>query len=508
VPRTARAAEQLIELLGSESDVVVNQATDDQNGWDYILEFPQDNSGHSPDTAPPALTCLAQVKSSTRSEKSYRLKLSNALRSAQHSLPCFVVKIYYAQDGKTVRQIACQHFWTDQIASSLREVRRAHELGAALHEKKFSFPLSQQEFVDRDALFQHIRSVVLAHPNYATTKREFAKNVGEARLAGEFKIKSENFSDLVDATIGIPKSVPISDFVARSVRFGIADKKPLDIPSDGVVTITPQPVAKCNVILRDPNSRDKVVLRGEVFAPAIKDLPPEHRRLRIATEVIDLIYSAGKLPIDFSGTMNARFEPTTKVSLAKLHEVSKIFCWLAAEGADFEVVSQGRAILAGKLNADDPADLRFWSLMEQTTSRLADFTQPFDHGDLRFCLNDFTGIEGKFKFSSLVTGESGNCRFTMDNECELTGSKYLLIPYSLKLGDFTLFVIVQHDILQMGRDGEAHTMQIGAGLLRKSAVLAGDISKNAPYMSGEIGSAQGMYYDNVLSLGFPGVAFG
>ena len=94
-PRPDRNAEGEVARLCRALGASVQNVTEDDHGWDLLVEFPPRIDTAFPDLDPPLTRCLIQVKSTQSRLTSTRVKLSNAVKFANDTMPCFVVLATY-----------------------------------------------------------------------------------------------------------------------------------------------------------------------------------------------------------------------------------------------------------------------------------------------------------------------------------------------------------------------------------------------------------------------------
>ena len=63
IERLPKWAEVAIELQCIAAGAIVHPPEDDQNGWDYLVEFPPEKHPGPPDTHPAAKSAFIQIKS-------------------------------------------------------------------------------------------------------------------------------------------------------------------------------------------------------------------------------------------------------------------------------------------------------------------------------------------------------------------------------------------------------------------------------------------------------------
>ena len=117
IKRLARYAETSFASLCALGGALCHESQEDENGWDYHVELPEDESIGPADTAPPGKHAYIQVKSTRNARLSCSVKLSNALKAARSRDPWFVVLMV---DAAPQPKIYAVHIWTETMKDWLK----------------------------------------------------------------------------------------------------------------------------------------------------------------------------------------------------------------------------------------------------------------------------------------------------------------------------------------------------------------------------------------------------
>ena len=142
--RTDRIAEDAVANLCRAVGASVQKVSEDDNGWDLLVEFPPQVESAFPDLDPPLTRCLIQVKSVQSRRKSTRVKLSNALKFAKDSIPCFVVLLTYPTGPKAFETAYVRHVWATDMAQAIEAARRASSGGRDLNTQYLPITFSKE----------------------------------------------------------------------------------------------------------------------------------------------------------------------------------------------------------------------------------------------------------------------------------------------------------------------------------------------------------------------------
>ena len=127
--RTDRQAEDDVAGLCRDLGATIQRVTEDDNGYDLVVEFPSQVETAFPDIDPPLTRCLIQVKSVQSRRRTTRMKVSNALKLAKDSLPCFIALVTYPGKTNQNEAIYLRHIWSREMAEAL-EVLCSHKTGS------------------------------------------------------------------------------------------------------------------------------------------------------------------------------------------------------------------------------------------------------------------------------------------------------------------------------------------------------------------------------------------
>ena len=92
----------------SQVGLVPNRSGKDLTGWDSLIEFPLEPSGHvSLDERDNLIECRVQVKSTDSMSRSVKIKLSNLERLVKAPVPAFILFFQFDNQEHPVRAYFC-----------------------------------------------------------------------------------------------------------------------------------------------------------------------------------------------------------------------------------------------------------------------------------------------------------------------------------------------------------------------------------------------------------------
>ena len=251
IRRLPQWAERYFGTLCAAEGVVCNKAEEDESGWDFHVEFPQQPLAGPPDMHPARITAYVQVKSARRRDGLVcRVKLSNALRAAQSPKPWFVVLVV-ADAGNEPTSIYALHVWEALIRRSLKAVRRGHNERKALHKCDFTIRFNAAD-ERRDRLLAWMyQAIDDVGPDYEQQKKSIFQTVGYEEGYGIVHVTFEptTADKILENFLGLGSGIPMSRFVYSPARFGILSPEPELDASSGVFHVTPKPATVCEIRL-------------------------------------------------------------------------------------------------------------------------------------------------------------------------------------------------------------------------------------------------------------------
>jgi hypothetical protein len=477
--------EDTLALLCSAEDVVANRVEDDQRGWDFLLQWPLPPSDLSPDLRPTPLSCFVQVKSRNRPVKSWKLKLSNALRYAQENQPYFIVLMIFTPGQLSPTKIYVQHFWTEQMRAALAAARQAHLEGREdLHKIDFPIVFRDEEVCTPGTFVATLAKAMEAiGPAYPVRKIALRQTLGYEDGGGIGRFRFDDGVDLdtfVDMLLG-RVAVPITDFEVRDERFGLTGR--VLVPStSGILSVQAQRTAECTLVVTSPDGAETVRLPGGVYAPGMPGLPREVQKLRLLAPPLEVIMrQTGEHAVTLSYDGSAQYD------ILALQRIVSLWAWSGQGELQVEAWSLGRLMLHGSAPLGSVKGGRYWLRLHRILRRLLAFA-PADlwPSDARFNLVDMMeGSDDLAQFAGMVSdaGMTLGCGDTPDGmEAALAACTRYIGPHVLDLGEATLFAVVVSPIEKVIRESSDKTdIQLGQPRVAHRAVLPGAAADHVAY---------------------------
>jgi len=117
------------------------------------------------------------------------------------------------------------------------------------------------------------------------------------------RLRPDNLDNIAEIYLG-QKEAPIEEFRSFETRFGITLPFQSLSSNNLMIKISPSPVDRCTVILRNEQLTKPCVLKGDLFIPVLP-VPPEKFKFLIRSELLSLEFTSGSVsiePVDDIGT--------------------------------------------------------------------------------------------------------------------------------------------------------------------------------------------------------------
>ena len=179
--KISRLAENLFEKLCFDAGLTPSQPKHDENGWDFIVEFPQNRIPRVYlDAQPAAIKFLCQVKSTDTFANKVEMKVSNWDKLARTPIPAFMFVLDFDGRDEPKRAYLC-HFGVDRVAQTLKKVRELEKAGIIeLNQSRMDFCIDKIEEIPIDrgeALSQKVLNYTgNDFSSYAREKSQMAGN--------------------------------------------------------------------------------------------------------------------------------------------------------------------------------------------------------------------------------------------------------------------------------------------------------------------------------------------
>lgn len=457
----------------ARAGVTRNRSRQDRTGWDYLVEFPAHPApGRSADMQPVGTSARVQVKSKARGRPFVDLKLSNALRLAKEPAPCFLV-LYAASDGGEPVRVFARHFWRDEIEAALRRARQADADGRGdLHKLTLRYSFSDDEEHTGD-LVAWMAALVSGHVGYVVEKEGLVRTVGfdEALgIHGNLTFDLADLDALVDHQIGLIESAPPMRVELLQRRFGIDAAVPIfaGVPDLAHLRSEPKP---CRIRIRPLDGPD-AWLDGELLLPGLGGLPTERMKLRVVTDILELVVAGTN-----TGRLTLHFEPGRRLRLPSHRAFVEILKLAAVGPLSLAVFQDGRAIMpvTGRLEGVEPDEevgqlSNVIACLEKAMSGVLPAAFAVSRSEIDYAWNHLVDFNG------LVAGTDFKGRFELRQAPDRAAMRPTVAFFHghVEIGEWTIGVVARRPITCFELNAAAGVIELGPARILETIVRRGD----------------------------------
>lgn len=330
-----KMGESVLATLTAQVGITANKASEDETGWDFLLEFPIEKSPESEislDILPAPVSCRLQVKATDNSKRPIQVKLSNWLRMVKSAEPCFFLILDFAGENHCNKAflVHCGFSVIEKILKKCREISNSDKT-TVLNKIKPAIPIDGKDLLEsvdgaalKNKILQHIGSDL---HEYSKRKLEFLKSAGYNKLKDAFQVQFDKpdqfacvYDFLVDFALGREKELAFHKLTVNEVRFGIPSKRPLvDSTEAGKMVLIQKAVDRAVVILSSADGLSSIQIQMPIFFPNLlpRDFPK--LRFRLATNYIEIL-----IPFRNDAIPEFKFHLPAEIEKTNLEELSNV----------------------------------------------------------------------------------------------------------------------------------------------------------------------------------------
>lgn len=473
-PRTDRNAEGEVARLCRALGASVQDVTEDDHGWDLLVEFPSQVETAFPDLDPPLTRCFIQVKSTRSRRTSTRVKLSNALKFANDGTPCFVALATYPDGPKKHEALYLRHVWATDMAQALKAAREASSEGKPLHTRHLPVVFTASERVDEDLAEILLEAIARVGTDYRSKKEALAGSLGYEAGWGQGQLvlaADHDEKDLQDLLIGLRTDIPIESFATTEIRFGI--KGPTKTMGPGRLSLDLEPTSRCVLTLQRRDTGEQLNWTGALFTAAVGWLPPADRKLRVVAGPMELIVSGtGEVKADWSAPL------ATPRYLDDLEREAVFRSWMDGSTIDLEVWTEHGSLPASNMMfKGDRKDDDNWAQAVAAIRALSRVIPPERRPvDLMVSMSDFLErLDTHTQFTTLSGSEPVAMRVVNENGLVpgIEQATHIVFPWVTRLGDYFVVSVIERELTSFtGDDTSLYFTTTNGRLLRGTAMEA------------------------------------
>ncbi|MFT0867906.1 hypothetical protein [Pseudomonas sp. CAM1A] len=288
--------ESFFRLLAKDAQLVVNPSSDDQAGWDFVVE----------DSSPLAINYgnysraayRIQVKATMGDSLSVQMSYSSLLSLIQYGGPTFVFLLRF-KDGLSPVSMHAVHLGKLESIEILRSLRQrdVSQKDLKINKAKYSLRFDKGVAIaglSGSGLRNYLESMLgESYVNYVGNKAKWIKDIqregGSLRANMQFK-SEQDFRAMVDCLLGYEAEFNVDSRIYKA-PFGIADTEPISSSSNMPTTIRPLPDRLMRGVLRLRTSPYGAVYQFKTtMYAAPPSIPKEFAAVRFKTSLFDVLY--------------------------------------------------------------------------------------------------------------------------------------------------------------------------------------------------------------------------
>lgn len=495
--RSGRPAQYKFQQLCSESNITCNSSSEDDHGWDFIIELiPQRENGLPADKLPGPKQVLVQVKSTKGKSPRTRMKVSNALKLTKSELPCFVVLFHYAPGSE--ERIYIRHFWDRLMERALLRGRQASAENKKPHKVRMEIGFSDKDEQSTDPIGWISATVEEHSKEYAENKRALYENLGYEGRKYRAEVTIDplgSIEELVDHELGKTDYLPVTNIRMVDSRFGIDAPVPMWESDSGRIQIRPNNVRKCKLVFQN-SSGGVISFEATMRGPAIPNLPTDKFKIAIETWCFTATISS-------DGSFSAQIPDmwNEKLSLERLSEYVTLRSW-GGEKISMKIVAHE----FDPLNVHGTLSLigreEFFTKMSGIVRTLQEIQKRAGVSDVNLTLEDFScSFRELLLFHEILTAEDMQLSGDWEPSLKTDDSFYRVLGhFDFEVGGVTFFAVFDASATGMSAEGGGIKLDCGKRVLRECFVGDdGDGIRAAGKRGYEIEEAE--HGDDCLSFG-------
>jgi hypothetical protein len=277
--------------LCADVGLTYNSSQVDLAGWDFIVNFPDDESERVDRRRTP-LSCLVQVKTIEHTTRLAVLKLNMAQRLALDTLPAFICVLKVDLKSNEFTDAFLLHVSGDRMSPILKRVRTAQADKNSLPLNKIKIGFTPQK-VERIALTgEALRNAIVRYVGsdmhaYVEAKRQQREKLGYTERPWELSVEFRDLSDsdMLDVFLGRKPDVTVTRVELVETRFSISIAE--HEPTTGKISIIPNPSDTCTIAVKRPAEDSFAIFRGDLItAPKVNG----KRRTVVRSELFSILF--------------------------------------------------------------------------------------------------------------------------------------------------------------------------------------------------------------------------
>lgn len=495
--RIGKSAERLFSTMCSDAGLLCHSATEDEMGWDFLVEFPPHDYCGPAENAPAGSRAYVQIKSTSQKSPQTRIKLSNARHSSNHSDPWFLIFYHYIDDQNHI--IYAKHFWKDLIYNSLKLSRKADLDGHKLN-KKYLIVKFDHDDEHTDDLFSWMEMEISQYgSSYNQEKIKLTRTLGyeESYGSGKITFSAQNEDVFIRQLLGMGDGIDIKEFEYTPSRFGLSQESPPIKFQGGIANIIPVEFRACKLVLRGKNSFSTINLDGKLYSTGLGKYDNKFQVFRVSTSFFETIWR-----MNGESTFDLLFDLDQIMPISEIEDISKIMTWFHLGEVDVQLWIDEKRVLGSEMTVHNPGSIKNWSFLNEVSHFFRTFFNTKTHISPRTILSN---LERLFEIKNLIEINNFSIDFHL-NQGFLSENKNIInvenFVYSIvePFGNEICFSVIYRKVNDFNINEENAIFTIGEADILTSYSLPCDQENLEDQLQSDFHRLLKKYPPNTLSL--------
>jgi len=455
--------EATLKSWAAQVGVTANKAGQDKRGWDFILEFP--NQQFEPNTSSydkviKPIQCFVQVKATDNNTGSLAIKLSNWVRLVNTELPAFFLVLDF--DGENDCQKAYLiHIYENEIRKVLKRLRKLSLKinSGKLNKKTLNLNWNEDDLImslDGSGLVESIEKNIKDFKTYSKRKIDLIENVGYENEQGKFNLnlsipdsyKSGDFGEFwVDFSLGLTGDIEINSGEIWDMRFGITAPTPeKSIDAGSTIKANPQPILEDILLMRENKNGKEIRIPVKVFVPSgVEEVAKEnHLKMLFKFPEGNIIISPSQSFVKYNINIPDGFQ---SYQFKELDLIAKIILFMFDVDGEIEFYIGADSLGKGEISESLlPKKFYKWAKTIRNFTEVAKFFDIFDQLIIKTI--ELWQEKDKLEVMNLIINEkeykNNKLRFNFNCDDVISVGKKFCIPHvtNMIIGQYNLMVVL------------------------------------------------------------------
>ncbi len=296
--KVGRIGERTFDLWATQANLSCNPSHScDENGWDFLVEFPHSIGKATADLSKAPFECKVQVKATDTQTNSWSIKLSNLIRLCTTPSPIFFMIVKFDGQDNPVEALV-RHVDNDLITDVLAKAHQLRQENPSIEFHKHEHTITFHKDGALSELSGHgVKKKLLSYigddfNEYCRRKDKHLKVTGYEDGYAKINfstIGKAQLTNLVDSFLGKHTLITATNITITDQRFGIPDKYTEEKIEEGVFAISNVRHEKAKIKYRPNNYSPPISFDVNLYGNPWYDLLPDDlKKMRIEHDYFEL----------------------------------------------------------------------------------------------------------------------------------------------------------------------------------------------------------------------------